>query len=442
MNAEQNQPAAAGVPQNRIRLATLVRLRWLAVAGQATAVLYVAFGLGYALPLGPASLLIAVSACFNVWLQLRFPAAHRLRADTAALQLAYDTIQLAGLLCLTGGLQNPFSMLFLAPVSVSATTLPSRFTLALSALVVGLATVLVFVHLPLPWAGPDTLDLGRVYTAGIWVALGCGVAFISVYTNRVAHEARQLADALTATEMAFAREQQISALDGLAAAAAHELGTPLATIALAAREMQSDPDVPEALGADIELIAEQSARCRDILGKLRSLNAEEPTLFSAASLGDLIAEVAAPHRAGVEIDIETVGAEGPEPVVRRNAALIYGLGNLIENAVDFAASRVTVSLSWTADEVTVRIVDDGPGFPADLITRLGEPYVTSRQRGAGQTDSAERGGLGLGIFIAKTLLERTGGRLGFTNEKPAGNARVTIAWPRARLVEGETAVAL
>jgi two-component system, sensor histidine kinase RegB len=429
MTDHADRPAA---PHSRIRLETLVRLRWLAVAGQSISVIFVSYGLGYELPFGPCFLLISLSACFNVLLLLRYPPTHRLLPETAGLQLAYDCLQLGGLLYLTGGLQNPFAILFLAPVSVSATSLPPRVTAALSALVVGLASLLAYFHLPLPWDPVRALEIDTFYNAGIWVALTCGVLFISTYTNRIAYEARQLADALTATELVLSREQHLSALDGLAAAAAHELGTPLATIALAAREMQTDTTDLSALRDDIDLIAEQAARCRSILAKLRSLDSAEPALFQEASLTDLVAEVAAPHRDfGVEIDVERSGGGG-EPVVRRSAGLLYGLGNLIENAVDHAKSRVTIALNWTPRDIRIEIRDDGRGFPGDMLARLGEPYLTRRPRGSDNLDPAESGGLGLGIFIAKTLIERTGGRLTFANQAEGG-ARASIVWPRESL---------
>jgi len=204
-----NAPSPA--PQDRIRLETLVRLRWLAVAGQSISIVFVQFGLGFQLPFGPCFVLIALSACLNVVLLLSFPTTHRLSASTAALQLGYDCLQLGALLYLTGGLENPFAILFLAPVSVSATTLPQRLTIALSVLSVALATLLAFFHLPLPWHPANALEIDRLYVAGIWVGLCCGVMFISSYTNRVAYEARQLADALTATELVLSREQHLSA---------------------------------------------------------------------------------------------------------------------------------------------------------------------------------------------------------------------------------------
>ncbi|MDP1731237.1 MAG: ActS/PrrB/RegB family redox-sensitive histidine kinase [Devosia sp.] len=418
-----------------LRLATLVGLRWLAVGGQTVGLLFVSLGLGFPLPLMECLGLVALSVLLNLWLIFRSGAGHRPTATVATVQLAYDCVQLGGLLALTGGLQNPFSLLLLAPVSVSATTLPQRSTFMLAALVIAIASLTAVWHLPLPWHPQNHIVFDRVYVIGIWVSLLCGVTFIAAYTNRVAHEARQLADALAATEIALSRHEQLNALDGLAAAAAHELGTPLSTIALAAKEMRSDIP-PGHLAEDVELIISQTARCRAILAKLRNLGADGGDPFAALPLGELIAEVAKPYEGlGRTISITTENAAGPDPVFRRNVGLLYGLGNLIENAVHFAKSRVLIDAGWDKIAVTLAITDDGPGFPPDLIARLGEPYLTTRARAA---EDAAAAGLGLGIFIAKTLLERTGARLSFENQTPEGGALVSIVWPR-KLVETQKA---
>jgi two-component system sensor histidine kinase RegB len=413
-----------------LRLATLVGLRWLAVIGQTIGVLFVGWGLGYPLPLVECLSLIALSVGLNLILIVRFGAGDRPPALVSTIQLAYDLCQLGGLLSLTGGLQNPFSLLLLAPVSVSATTLPQRSTLILAGIAIVIASAISVFHLPLPWDPDEPISFARIYVIGIWVSLVCGVVFIAAYTNRVAHEARQLADALTATELALSRHEQLTALDGLAAAAAHELATPLSTIALAAREMQADIP-PGPLAEDVDLIIAQSARCRAILAKLRNLGAEKGDPFAAVTMGALLAEVAKPlETPAIPVLIRLDEASG-EPVIKRNVGLLYGLGNLIDNAVQFARTAVTVEASWDRATVGIVITDDGPGFPDDLVARLGEPYLTTRPRNA-DGDGGGPGGLGLGIFIAKTLLERTGAGLRFDNA-PRGGARVRITWPRERI---------
>ncbi len=413
-----------------LRLATLVGLRWLAIVGQAIGVLFVAFGLGYPLPLAQCLLLIGLSVLLNLWVVFRLGEGYRPSSLAATVHLSWDLCQLAALLALTGGLQNPFSLLLLAPVSVSATTLPQRATTFLATLAIALASLLSVFHFDLPWKPDERLVFDRVYVIGIWVSILCGVIFIAAYTNRVAHEARQLADALAATELALSRHEQLNALDGLAAAAAHELGTPLSTIALAAREIRDEvPAGP--VRDDIELIMSQAARCREILGKLRSLRDTPGDPFAAVPVSELLAEVIQPlGGSGKVISIRTDKTAGLDPVIRRNAGLLYGLGNLIDNAAQFARRAVLVDASWDKVALTVTITDDGPGFPSDLIARLGEPYLTTRPR---DPDSAEPGGLGLGIFISKTLLERTGAKISFENEAADGHARVRLVWLRAAI---------
>ena len=419
-----------------LRLETLVLIRWLAIAGQTIGVFFVAFGLGFPLPLLECLILIAASAGVNVWLVVRFGAAHRPSSLFAASQIAFDLLQLGGLLALTGGLQNPFSLLLLAPVSVSATTLPQRSTFLIALLAALIASALAVWHLPLPWDPAERIVFNRIYVIGIWVSIICGVVFISAYTNRVAHDARQIADALAATELALSRKEQLSALDGLAAAAAHELGTPLSTIALAAKEMRAEAEPGSDLADDVELIIEQAGRCRAILAKLRNLGNEGGDPFAAVPLTDLLAEVARPHEGrGKAILFYYEKAAGDPPVFTRSVGLLYGLGNLIENATDFARQTVRIEAAWDREAVSVSITDDGPGFAPELIARLGEPYLTSRPRDPQGPDANSPGGLGLGVFIAKTLLERTGARLAFQNVAANGHAQVRIVWPRSAVEE-------
>ncbi|SFV38082.1 two-component system, sensor histidine kinase RegB [Devosia crocina] len=417
-----------------LRLQTLVLLRWLAVFGQTIGVLFVRFGLGFPLPLWECLGLIALSAALNVGLVLRFGAKGNVSRHLAATQLAFDLLQLGGLLALTGGLLNPFSLLLLAPVSVSATTLPPRETLIISVMAAAIASVIAVLHLPLPWIIGEELAMDRIYVIGIWVSIICGIAFIAAYTIRVAHESRLIADALAATELALSHREQLSALDGLAAAAAHELGTPLSTIALAAKEMRAEAEEGSPLAEDVELIISQAARCRAILSKLRNLGSDASDPFARAPITDILAEVSRPHEArGKAILFYGEKTVGAPPVFPRSVGLLYGLGNLIENATDFARETVRIDTAWDQSQISVTITDDGPGFAPELVARLGEPYLTSRPRDPQGSDAHQPGGLGLGIFIAKTLLERTGARLSFDNEKASGHARVQITWPRTAL---------
>lgn len=432
----------ANTPQDQLRpdsghlrLQTLVRLRWLAVAGQSLAVIGVYFGLGFPLSIGSCFALIALSAWLNIVLRLRHPASQRVSPPYATALLAYDTLQLAGLLYLTGGLANPFGILFLVPVMVSASVLPVANTILLSGLVVACAVLLMLFHQPLPWYPQTQLALPLIYIAGVFAALSASIAFMAIYAWRIAEEARQMSRALAATELVLAREQHLSALDGLAAAAAHELGTPLGTIAVVAKELlnAANPDDPHL--DDVKLLKTQADRCRAILATLTSLGERGDALLARLPLEQLVEEVVAPYRHFdkiVSVSVAPSGEDGsPAPVGQRNPAILYGLGNLIENAVDFARSRVDIDARWTQDEVVITIADDGPGFAADMLQRLGEPYVTSRHS---SSVSNEEFGLGLGFFIAKTLLERSGATLRASNKQGSeSGAVVRLVWPRAAM---------
>ncbi|MCT8992011.1 ActS/PrrB/RegB family redox-sensitive histidine kinase [Chelativorans sp. SCAU2101] len=419
-----------------LRLSTLIRLRWLAIVGQSAAVMVVAFVMGFPLPIAPCFALIAASAWLNLYLTFRYPGAHLLPPLAALAILTFDASQLAGLLFLTGGLTNPFSLLMTVPVVISATSLPLLWTALLGVYAIGLTCLLAVFHLPLPWYPGTELAMPLVYVVGMLIAIVSSITFTGIYAYRVAEEARLLANALTATELVLQREQHISALDGLAAAAAHELGTPLATIALVAREMEKALGEDPRFREDVTLLRSQSERCREILKRLTSLSSQGEEHLARLPLTSLIEETVAPHRDfGIEIRMEPGEVSGPEPVGRRNPGVLYGLGNLVENAVDFARSQVTIKWWWNDETVRIVITDDGPGFPAEIIDRIGEPYMSRRQlQGTGG------GGLGLGLFIAKTLLERSGATIEFANAGGEGKgATVDIRWPRERFLAGEGA---
>ena len=430
----------------RLRLQTLVRLRWVAVLGQIITVLVVHFVLGFPVPLAACLAAIAVSAWLNIFLSLRWRRSQRVGSWSAGWLLAYDVLQLALLLYLTGGLNNPFTFLFLVPVTVAAASLPLPWIAGLVAFTMAAASLLAFFHMPLPWSGGLPPALPLTYLAGLWTAVISGVIFAAVYVRQIAEEARQMSAALSATELVLAREQQLSALDGLAAAAAHELGTPLATIALVAKELRREAKPNSPLIEDLDLLVSQSARCREILSRLANRDAQRDAMYERVTLSAMIEDMVAPLRgSGIAIDISTRPAgpreKGLEPVFARNPAIIYGLSNLIENAVDFAEVQVAVDAVWNSQQVTVTVRDDGPGFDQDILDKIGEPFVTSRPGydGARDPHQGEHDGMGLGVFIAKTLLERTGASVSLANGPPdRRGATITISWPRRAVEEMQT----
>src|SRR5437868_3022070 len=425
-------------PRRHVRLDTILRLRWLAVLGQLAAIFVVAQGLEFDVEVIPCLTIVCLSALINLGVQIAYDPMLRLEPVYAAALLGLNIVELAGLLFFTGGLQNPFSFLFLVPVLISATALPVRLTMALGALAVACASVLVFFHLPLPWDSEDPLVLPPIYLFGVWLSIVLAIGVTSLYAFQVTEQARKLSDALAATELVLAREQHLTQLDGLAAAAAHELGTPLSTIFLISRELEKSVDDNDHLAADLKTLREQAQRCRDILAKITQLSSSGAP-FDLMLLSTLIEETVAPHRDfGVAIKVRLAVAATREPVGARNPAILYGVGNILENAVDFARSTVEVNAWWNAETIEIVISDDGPGIAPDMLKRIGEPYL-SRRRGADDAQG-ERSGLGLGVFIARTLLERTGAKVSFTNRTfPDHGAVVQIVWPRDRFEAAEIA---
>jgi two-component system sensor histidine kinase RegB len=426
-------------PQRHVRLDTILRLRWLAVLGQLAAIFIVVQGLEFDLPITPCLVIVSLSALVNLALQIAFNPMARMEPVHAAALLALNIVELAALLYFTGGLQNPFSFLFLAPVLIAATALPVRFTIALGLLAVACASALGFFYLPLPWDAEEPLVLPPIYLLGVWLSIVLAIVVTSLYAFQVTEESRKLSDALAATELVLAREQHLTQLDGLAAAAAHELGTPLSTIVLISRELERTPAGNGAAAADIKTLREQAQRCRDILAKITQLSSTGAP-FDHMKLSTLIEETVAPHRDfGVAIKVRIAVAATKEPVGTRNPAILYGVGNILENAVDFARGEVEVNAWWNADTIEIVVSDDGPGFAPEIIKRIGEPYLSRRPQ-TGESQS-EHGGLGLGVFIARTLLERTGATVSFTNRIfPDHGAVVQIVWPRRRFEASESVV--
>jgi len=414
----QNLPAVA------VRLRTVLLIRWIAAAGQLATVLIVHFGLDYALPLLLCIIAVAVLAASNLVITMVRSTRGRLSDGEALALLGFDAVQLTCLLYLTGGLANPFGILILAPVVVSATILSRRATITLTGVAVLAITGLAYFHLPLPWS-PDRLSLPLPYILGIWTALAVATVFISTYVWSVAEEARRMSEALSETQAALARAQRLAALDGLAAAAAHELGSPLATIAVVAHELSREVPADSPIAEDVSLLVSQSERCRDILADIAAQPEDRGGApFERLPFTVFLQEAVDDATGGsIETLIEIADElRGEEPHVDPRPEILRGLGNLIQNAEQFARSRVTLTTYWDGRNVNVTIRDDGPGFPQSVLAAIGEPYISTR---TGRGDH-----MGLGIFIAQTLLERSGASLGFSNKC---GGEVAISWPRTML---------
>ncbi len=437
-----------------VRLRTLIYLRWLAVLGQTIAVVVATEFLNIALRLDLIALLIVISALFNIGATLIHPENKRLNHRDATLTLLFDLAQLGALIYLTGGLANPFSVMILAQTIISATVLTLRTTLLLGAITLLMIALLSRYSQPLATLGGETLSIPPLLVIGNAAALAISVVFLSIYARRVTTESNSMSEALTATQLALEREQKLTALGGVVAAAAHELGTPLATIKLASAELVDELSDQPLLREDAELIRAQAERCRNILASMGQIGKED-THMRFAPFSAVVGEAAEPHmNRGIDVCLRINGElRGPgdqpgttdEPDISRRAEVIHGLRNLVQNAVDFAEHTVWIDLDWTETWLKLRVGDDGRGYPPDLIGRIGDPFV--RRRGARDREQQRPGyqGMGLGLFIAKTLLERTGASLTFANGVPVegkseplhktqpSGAIVEAIWPRGSL---------
>lgn len=434
---------------NWVRVRTLASIRWFAVLGQVTAVMAAIFLFRLNLETGYIAVVIGMSVLLNVVSYLIYPENRRLSENEANLMIGFDLAQLGLLLFLTGGLNNPFALLLLAPVTVASTLLPLRSTLILGVAALTIMTVLRFVSIPIMTASGFPLILPDLFVFGFWIALVTGIVFVGIYARQVTQETLSMSEALVATQMALAREQKLTDLGGVVAAAAHELGTPLATIKLVSSELLDELGDNEDLKEDARLIREQADRCRDILRSMGRAGKEDH-LLRQAPIETVIREASEPHLdRGKLVQFKTQSTEGNDlrqPDIFRHPEIIHGIRNFVQNAVDFSQSTVLVAISWTDDFITVDIGDDGPGFPSSVLNRIGEPFVRRRKH----EDASERRpgyeGMGLGLFIAKTLLERSGATLSFVNgpsqAKPnmGRGAIVTVNWPRSSIeASAETA---
>jgi two-component system sensor histidine kinase RegB len=347
-----------------------------------------------------------------------FPKNERLSEKQNTAMILFDLLQLLLLLFFTGGLNNPFAVLVIAPVAISATSLPVRYTLSLGVIAIVAVTLLANYNYPLLTEQGFILRVPNIFIFGNWTAIVISMIFLGFYSRKVTVEVNDMSDALFATQMALTREQKLTDLGGVVAAAAHELGTPLATIKLASSELMDELKDKKELLEDAILIRDQADRCRDILQSMGQAGKDDQHMRNAPA-SEVIREAAEPHLdRGVEIifEIKLKSKEDiSHPVIQRRPEIIHGLRNMIQNAIDFADSKVWIVLSWSEVDIKITISDDGPGFPVQMISRIGDPFVSYRKPSSARGKQPEYEGMGLGLFIAKTLLERTNAKLNFSN---------------------------
>ena len=427
-----------------VRLRTLIVLRWIAVAGQLAAIETARHYFDIQLQVGLCYLAVGASIMANLVAIFVYPENKRLSEGETTLTLLFDIAQLSFLLFLTGGLHNPFALLILTPVTIAATALNLRSALLLGGVATALVTVLALSYVPLVTTAGEVLAIPDIFRFGFWLAIVTGIVFLSFYSRRVSMEVNSMSDALLATQLALAREQKLTDLGGVVAAAAHELGTPLATIKLVSAELIDELDDKPMLQEDATLIRDQADLCRDILRSMGRAGKDDLHMRQAP-LDSVIREAAEPHRdRGKEIVFDVApepGGPNRQPSIYRRPEVIHGLRNLVQNAVDFSRATVWVDGRWTEDRVIIRIADDGRGFSAQALARIGDPFMRDRKTASERKQRPEYEGMGLGLFIAKTLLERSGADLRFENGAGGDaadgaertGALVEVSWPRAKI---------
>ena len=402
---------------------TLVILRWIAIFGQFVAINLVYFLLKLDLPIVLAYIVILIGLCTNLFLQFRIKSI-QLKDFYASLFLIYDLVQLTLLLYLTGGISNPFSILMIIPTIVSSTFLSMGTTIILGVLTIFFLFLLKIFHYPLPGIHDSTVTFPKLYLTGYFLAIIVGLVFLSYFGIRFSGESKRRSDAVSKLQQVIAKEYELESLGGQAAAAAHSLGTPLATISVVATELKKEIGNNKEYSKDIDLLVSQSKRCGEILKKISKKQIKEDQFFSKTNLENLLNEILTSFRETSSKEIVLIVEDNKSNFnFQRTPELIYGLRNFIGNSVKFSKNRVEIILTSDDQKIQIKINDDGPGFPEDIIEIIGEPYIKSKS-----IQVSSNSGTGLGTFLGKTLLERESASLYFSKDTKLKGASVVITW--------------
>ena len=408
---------------------TLTILRYIAIIGQFIAINVVFFYLNLEFPIKASLIVVFIGLLTNLYLQFKVKA-NQLKDTYASLFLLYDLFQLAILLYLTGGIFNPFSILLIIPAIVSSTFLSMGTTIILGFITSLILFTLTHYYLPLPGLLVENFEVPTFYKFGILISILIGLIFLSYFGIRFAGETKKRSEALNKLQEVIAKEYELESLGGQAAAAAHSLGTPLATIAVVAKELKKEIGDNKDVSKDIDLLISQTKRCSEILKKISKKQIEEDIFLSSIKLEDLLEEIIDSFKETSSKKIELVSNDDNNKInIERTPEIIYGLRNFIGNAVKFSKSRVKIDLMSDLEKIEIKINDDGPGIPDDIIKKIGEPYIKSKS-----AELNSNSGLGLGTFLGKTLLEKQGAKLLFRQNNDLGGALVIISWNPKDLV--------
>tara|TARA_Y100001970_G_scaffold285602_1_gene405816 strand:- start:3721 stop:5010 length:1290 start_codon:yes stop_codon:yes gene_type:complete len=402
---------------------TLVYLRWIAIFGQIIAVNLVFFILGLEFPILLAFLVILVGFITNFYLQFGIKTI-RIKDFHASFFLVYDLVQLSLLLYLTGGISNPFSILLIVPAIVSSTFLSMGTTIILGGLTIIFLFLLTLFHYPLPGIHENAFTFPKYYLSGFFISIIIGLIFLSYFGMRFSGETKKRSEALNKLQEILAKEYELESLGGQAAAAAHSLGTPLATISVVAKELKKELGNNKDYSKDIDLLISQTKRCSEILKKISKKQIKDDKFFSYVTLEDLVNEIIDSFKETSSKSINLVSENDNNKInIKRSPEIVYGLRNFIGNAVKFSKDTINIIINSNTKNIELIINDDGPGFPDDIIALIGEPYIKSKSQ-----EVSSNSGLGLGTFLGKTLLERQFANLSFSKDKNLGGASVKIMW--------------
>jgi len=408
---------------------TLVILRWIALVGQYLTISIVYFVFKFELPFFYCSMIIFIGVLTNFYLRFKFNN-NQLNNFASTFVLFYDLIQLSLLLYLTGGITNPFAILLIVPAIVSSTFLNLKSTINLSIITIVILIVLTIYNLPLPHYGEFHFHVPNTYIYALPTSIIITLIFLTYFGVRFGLESRKRTEALNKLELVLAKEHELESIGVQAAAAAHSLGTPLSTITVIARELEKDIGNNSKYSNDIKLLLTQTKRCGDILKKLSQDALSEDSFLEDVTLNELLNRIVRYYK---EISNKklTVIVEKNEtnPRIGRTLEINYGLRNFIGNAVKYSESLVEISVKSNSKITEVKVCDDGPGFPSDIKNVLGEPYIRS-----GDNKISIKSGLGLGMFIGKTLLERMKASVAFDRCPKNNGAMVTIQWQTNNLI--------
>ena len=406
----------------RLEKKTVVILRWIALIGQLITVYVVHFLLKLELPLIFCSLTIFCGGLTNIFIHFNFKK-NQLSNLESTILLFYDVIQLGVLLYLTGGVTNPFVIFLIVPAIVSSTLLNLASTFFLSFITVISLLLITFNHYPLPSSGNLHFHVPEFYIYSIPMALTIVLIFLNYFGFRFGFEARKRGNALSKLESVLSKEQELDSIGHQAAAAAHSLGTPLSTITVIARELKKEVSKSEHFYDDIDTLLNQARKCGEILKKLSKREIISDDYMTYTSIQDLLNEISKSFEENTQkkIILNLDKAKKKIPIIR-SSEITYGIRNFVGNAVKFSDKKVNINLISSSKNLIIEILDDGPGYPPDVIKFIGEPYISSKSK-----KIKNKSGLGLGTFIGKTLLERKKASIEFDNI-PNSGAKVQITW--------------